>query len=88
MISEAGFRPQANGSGLYVPDELSRKRIVCTYEDWKKLDRALDVLNRLNLRMKFRCERDGCSAITKITTRDGGTVLQCACSDRVFTKAF
>jgi len=85
--SAHGFRPHA--SGLIVPDALSRERIVCTHEDWKRIDRALDVLNRLGIRMQFRCERgDRCSPIVKASTPDGGTVLRCDHADRVFTKAF
>ena len=82
----AGFHPHA--SGLLVPEAHARERIVCTYEDWKKLDRALAMLDRLALRMQFRCERPRCSPIVKVNTPDGGTVLRCDHADRVFTKAF
>lgn len=82
----AGFHPHA--SGLLVPEAHARRRIVCSYADWKKLDRALDALNQLAMRMQFRCEKADCSPIVKVRDAGGGVTLRCDCADRVFTKAF
>lgn len=82
----AGFHEHA--SGLIVPEAHARKRIVVPEDDWKRIDRALNVLNRLDLRFQFRCELPKCSGIEKVRTPDGGTVLRCDHADRVFTKAF
>lgn len=81
----AGFLPHA--SGLLVPEAQARRRVVVSYDDWKKLDRGLEALNQCGLRFQFRCEH-GCKAVEKIRTLDGGTNLRCDCTDRLFTRAF
>ena len=86
MSVPAGFHEHA--SGLIVPEAHARRRVVLTYADWKKLDRALQALLPMHLRMQFRCERDDCSPIQKIRNLDGGVTLRCDCTDRVFSKAF
>lgn len=85
MSVPAGF--QAHASGLLVPEAHARTRRVVTHEQWRAIDKALSVMNQLGLRMQFRCEQ-GCPSIAKIAQPDGGTVLRCDCTDRVFTKAF
>lgn len=82
----AGFHEHA--SGLIVPEAHARKRVVVSYEDWKRLDRALNVLNRIGLRMMFKCDAPDCSPIVKLRDAGGGATLRCDCTDRVFTKSF
>ena len=82
----AGFHEHA--SGLIVPEAHARKRIVTTKGDWKKVEQALAILKRVGLRTAFRCENEKCSPVVKSATPDGGTLVRCDCSDRIFTKAF
>lgn len=77
-----------HASGLMVPENIARTRLVCTKDDWKRIDRAFEVFNRLGVRMQFKCEKSGCSQIVKSRTPDGGTLLRCDCTDRVFTLTF
>ena len=85
----AGFR-RAVGSGLILPEAISRVRQVWTKDEGRLLDRAFQLFTAKGMRAFLKCEDPACASapIEKIRTPDGGVILRCAHSDRVFTKAF
>lgn len=83
-----GFRRDANGSGLVVPEELSRKREVITKDEWRALERAIQrVLGPREIAFTMRCVHPGCPdpAMVRIRNADGGFTLRCGHAERVFT---
>jgi hypothetical protein len=84
----AGFRRDANGAGLIVPEALSRIREVITKDEWKALDRAIrKVLGPREIAFRLECRHHGCPEprIQRLPADDGGFVLRCGHADRVFT---
>lgn len=84
----AGFREDGQGSGLIVPEALSRGRQVITKDEWRTLSRAIErVLGPRQLKFLFFCDLKGCSdpQVTRVRQPGGGFVLRCGCTDRVYT---
>lgn len=84
-----GFR-RATGSGLIVPEDISREREVWTHDEGRLLDRATKLANKRGLKLLLACPDDTCKAapIERIRLKNGDWVLRCAHKDRVFVKAF
>lgn len=83
-----GFRPAASGSGLLVPEELSRERETWTNDDWKRVKRGLAFLAEHGLAVVMRCTQPGCRQVPleTLTQPDGTTVIRCEHKDRVIRK--
>lgn len=83
-----GYREHV--SGLLVPEDVSRARQVWTADEWRLLDRAMTLLGGHMVAVRLACGSSGCSdrTLTRVPTPDGGYVLRCACTDRVFQRAF
>ncbi len=84
-----GFLPHA--SGLIVPESVARKRIVSMKVQHRALNACVSkVLGPLSLRFALGCMEDGCPSpeIVRVPQPDGGIILQCGCTDRVFSGSF
>lgn len=86
LSSEDVFHEHA--SGLLVPNEIARERRVATKAEWRAYEAALKAYKRLGIRVQMACEKPGCSRIRGIRAADGGAILRCDCTDRVFQAAF
>lgn len=86
-----GFREHA--SGLIVPDEVSRTREVWTFEEWRVIERATQLLNSRGLDFFLRC--GPCTAraaaahtpppiLERRRRADGALTLRCDCTEREF----
>lgn len=82
-----GFR-RHEGTGLLVPEEVSREREVWLREDWKTVDRATKFLTSKGLTIFFGCKDKRCqkAAIERIANLDGTVTLRCAHKDRILRK--
>lgn len=84
-----GFR-RATGSGLIVPEDLSREREVWTHDEGRLLDRATKLANKRELKLLLACKHPDCqkAPIERLRLPNGDWVLRCQHRDRVFVKAF
>lgn len=80
-----GYR--ADASGVFIPTSITRKRIVLTKDDTKKIDAATRACGPLGLDLLLGCK--ACGPTVKLAlVRDmetGFKKLVCQCSDRVLT---
>lgn len=84
-----GFR-ESPSSGLLLPVEHSRDREVWTYDDWKRVDRAVAFLKSKGVQIYLRCEHTAACKKEPMDLqrqRDGGITLRCAHKDRVVSKS-
>lgn len=84
----AGFREDVgHGSGLIVPESLSRQREVITQDEWRQLTRTIkDICMPHNMRVVFFCNDQKCAAdprMERIRTAHG-FILRCRHRDLVF----
>jgi hypothetical protein len=82
----AGFAV-AEGSGLIVPEEFKRLRLVVEKDAWKALNRAISkFLGPHRVRFALRCDVEGCPdpEISRERDLDGTMLLRCGHADRVF----
>lgn len=79
----AGFR-RAPGSGLLLPDAVSRAREVWTRDEYKGLDRVTKFLESRGIHLFLRCPDPACkdAPIQQIRRTDGGVTLRCGHKDR------
>lgn len=83
----AGFREDiGGGSGLIVPEALSRTREVVSEDEWRLLTRCTTAFKHYNLRFVFVCNQ--CASpdtpfMKRIRTAYG-FILQCPHRDLVF----
>jgi hypothetical protein len=84
----AGYR-RAVASGLIVPDEISRVRMVLSWQQWRTLEKATQDLQQAGVSIYLRCNESGCQSqpIERVRTPEGGISLRCCHADRVYTKA-
>lgn len=77
-------------SGLLVPADLQRRRLVVTKDEWRILTRAMTVFTRLDALVGFFCKQPTCTSPRIVRAEDtaGNHVLRCACTDRILTRAF
>lgn len=76
-----------HASGLYVPEAVSRRRVVLTYQDWSKIERGMKTLARVDVLTAMKCKVcDG--PIARVLLETGQTSLRCGCTDRVVEHAF
>lgn len=82
----AGFRRA--GSGLIVPEDVSRTREVWTYDEWRTLEKATKLLSGRGVQLLMRCAQPDCqkSPMERRRRPDGGITLRCSHADREFTK--
>ena len=83
------FREHA--SGLIVPTELSRDRIVFPDDESRTINRAITFLNRRGIDVYFACTNKRCETAGPLEPRrtpGGDFVLQCEHADYTFTRAF
>lgn len=83
----AGYREHA--SGLIVPEDVSRKRIVFTKDETRLIQRALKLLGARGLATFFGCPERSCrrSPVQRVELADGSESLRCDCTDWVLSKA-
>lgn len=84
-VPPPGYR--ADDSGVLIPTDVARARIVLTKDDTKKIDAATRVATKLGLQQQFACKTCGPSVRLELI-RDMATgfkKLVCHCSDRVLT---
>lgn len=90
MTHDSGHSPfRQHASGLYVPEEHSRQRIVWTREDYKLIDRAVKFLEREGITVYFQCRATtecANTAMERIRAQDGGILLRCAHAERVVNR--
>lgn len=86
MAQNSAFAEHA--SGLIVPQTLARRRIAIPREDWKHLDRAVKVFQRLEVAIAFQCKNKRCSDrnVVRLSQVDGTPLLRCGCTDRVMLR--
>ena len=73
-------------SGLLLPEEYARERIVVARDDFRALDRATKVATRLGMRLFLACAHSACfttAPIERLRRADGGITLRCPHADRV-----
>lgn len=83
--AEPGFRKET--SGLLVPTDVARKRIVLRKDDTQKIDRATRACKDLGLNVQLACQQCGPKVRLELM-RDietGFKKLVCECSERVLT---
>lgn len=82
-----GFR-RSTESGLILPDEISRERMVYSKDDWRVLDRATKLLSSMGITLFLRCDTPACvsSPIERLRRLDGGITFRCQHADRLFMK--
>lgn len=87
MSAPAGFSPHT--SGLFVPDEVARRREVWPRDEWKQVDRAARVLNGHQIAVLMKCGIPGCPepALEAQQRHDGALALRCGCTERLLTRA-
>ena len=75
-------------SGLVVPIEHRRARQVLTRDELKLIDRTAKVLAQVSVAHQMKCGKTDCPdpVLRRLPSLDGSTVLQCGCTDRVFTR--
>lgn len=85
----SGFR-RHEGSGLLVPEEVSREREVWTRDDLRLIDRATKLLTSRGIQVMFACTDKRCAdvKITRVHGLAGDYILRCNHKDRVFQRAF
>jgi hypothetical protein len=88
-VAPRGYRP-STGSGLLVPDAVSRIREVWTSDEWRLIDRAMRLLHSRSVKVTLTCKSDTCDdrAIQGTTEVSGDMRLRCGCKDRIVTRAF
>lgn len=84
-----GFRAQGSGSGLIVPEDLSRTRQVITKAQWKTITRAIDqVCKPFNMRFVWQCNYEKCpDRIMQRRRTANGFVLYCGCHEYIYDPA-
>lgn len=85
MASKPAFGKHA--SGLYVPEALTRRRVVIPKKDWKGADRMFAFFNA---RIAFKCKNESCEdpVIREVERQaDGSRIFRCGCTDRVLSKS-
>lgn len=89
QLPPPAFR-ESPSSGLILPQELSRKRIVWTTDKRKLLDRVGKMLQAEGIAMFLKCTDPVCDGkpMTAIRQIGGGYILQCGHADRVFQKGY
>lgn len=87
LDAPAGFR-RSVASGLILPEEISRKREVWTYQEWRTIDKATKLLAERGIQVLMRCSRPECQdkPMERIRRHDGGITLRCNHVDREYTK--
>lgn len=76
-----------NAAGLFVPEALSRRRVVIRKRDWQGADRMFAFFNA---QIAMRCKNTACSdPVIREQDRqaDGSRVLRCGCTDRILSRA-
>lgn len=68
-------------SGLYVPEDLARKRSVWAEEDFKRLKRLHKWAEEEELNVAFVCKV--CGKVTEWRMGPGGVEVVCDCKVRV-----
>lgn len=81
----AGFR-RSTTSGLILPEEQSRKRVVMTRDEAKAIDRAAKVLNAKGIRMVLGHNVATCNQAPMQRRRlaNGDYVYECECTEFLF----
>jgi hypothetical protein len=80
-----GFAESA--SGLILPAEHARLRIVVSKDEWRALERAIrKCLGPHRIKFALACDVEGCPdpAIRRVRELDGSMLLRCGHADRVF----
>lgn len=85
-VNDAPIGMRATPSGLIVPEEHSRTRVVMTRDEAKAIDRAAKVLNAKGIRMVLGHNVDTCNRAPMERRRlnNGDYVYECECSTFVF----
>ncbi|HXG70577.1 MAG TPA: hypothetical protein VNJ04_08205 [Gemmatimonadaceae bacterium] len=81
----AGFREASGGSGLLVPEALSRTVETWTEDERTALQRAANVFARRGVRLVLLCGDDRCAAHRTIAfkeTSEGEITLRCGHAER------
>lgn len=81
-----GYR--RNDAGLIVPEDISRKREVWTWQEWRDLERVTKRLVARGLAFQFKCQDPRCqdTKLERVRRPDGGITLRCNHLDREFHK--
>jgi hypothetical protein len=71
------------------PEVSTRRRVVWTREEKRRLDRVSADFNLHGDRFLLRCGSAACPETTIVLAEDrtnpGGMILRCGCTDRVFS---
>lgn len=82
----AGFNESASGSGLLVPDALSRDHSTVTKAELKHLKRTARILEALQIKMMLFCNDARCHSDERIAILEndlGQLTFRCQHKDRV-----
>lgn len=83
--ADPGYRVES--SGLHVPTDIARKRIVLTKDTTQKIDRATRACKDADLAVQLSCKKCGPKVRLQLV-RDhetGFMKLICDCAERVLT---
>lgn len=88
MSTGNGFEPHVE-SGLLVPSAVARQRQAWPEGSRRLLDRTAKLLARNGLDFTLECQNPKCLAtkLERIDQPDGGYLLRCSCTDRVFVRS-
>ncbi len=77
-------------SGLIVPEALSRRRQVWTKDEFRKAESVTKLLTSRKVKLLLKCGEDDCSdrQLVRVPQPDGGYLLRCGCTDRIFQRTF
>lgn len=87
-VNDAPPGMRATQSGLIVPEEQSRTRVVMTKDEAKAVDRAARVLNARGIRFVLGHNVPSCNRAPMERRRlaNGDYVYECECSSFLFQK--
>lgn len=85
-VNDAPAGMRATQSGLIVPEEHSRQRVVMTRDEAKAIDRAAKVLNAKGILMVLSHNVPTCDKwpLERRRLNNGDYVYECECSTFVF----